>query len=401
MNILQLVNRVPYPLNDGGNLAVHFYTEGFLKAGVSLSMLAMNTTRHWVSTENLPGIFGRLNFFDTVKVDNRIRPLQALGNLFSRQSYNVSRFVSKDFEQALVSLLRRKSFDIIQLEGLYLMPYIDVIRKFSKAKVVLRQHNAEFVIWERLANQEKNPFKKNYLRLLARRLKDFEAQSLNKADLILPISETDAAIFRRLGAARPMFIQSFGLDIDDLPFVPNNNPPVSLYHIGAMDWLPNKEGLLFFISKVMPLIAERLPGIQLHLAGRNMPEDFLKNPWPNVIVHGEVADATAFERDKSILVVPLLSGGGVRIKVFRAMAMGKAVVSTSVGIEGIDITNGREAIVADTPKEMAEKIIRLVNAPQHILALGQNARQLMEQHYNRVKMMEELLQVYQNLINKS
>jgi len=401
MKILQLVNRVPYPLNDGGNLAVHFYTEGFLKAGVSLSMLAMNTTKHWTATDKLPEIFSRLHFFDTVKVDNRVRPLPALGNLFSRKSYNISRFVSKDFERALTGLLRQQSFDIIQLEGLYLMPYIDIIRKFSKAKVILRQHNAEFVIWERLASRETKPLKKNYLRLLARRLKDFETKSLNKIDLILPISETDAAIFKKLGTFKPMLIQSFGFNMDNLPFVPNNQPPISLYHIGAMDWLPNKEGILFFINKVMPLVVEKLPEIQLHLAGRNMPEYFHKKQWPNIIVHGEVPDATAFERDKSILIVPLLSGGGVRIKVFRAMALGKAVISTPVGVEGIKITNGRNAIIADTAEDMAKKIIELVNNPQRILTLGQNARHLMEQQYNQSKMIGELLQVYQNLMDKS
>jgi len=401
MKILQLVNRIPYPLNDGGNLAVHFYTEGFLNAGVSLSMLAMNTTKHWVSPDKLPEIFSRLTYFHSVKVDTRIRLLPAFLNLFSQKSYNISRFISKNFEQALIKLLQQHSFDIIQLEGLYLMPYMGIIRQFSKAKVVLRQHNAEFVIWERLAQQADNPFRKNYLSLLARRLKTFENQSLNQVDLIVPISSTDAAVFRQLGARKPMFVQSFGFNMAHLPFIPQAQPPLSLYHIGAMDWLPNKEGILFFINQVMPLISEKCPELQLHLAGRNMPEYFLKNQWPNVIVHGEVPDATVFERDKSILVVPLLSGGGVRIKVFRAMALGKAIVSTSVGVEGINVIDSRDAIVADTAEEMAEKIIRLVNNPKAVLALGQNARQLVEKQYNQSKMIGELLQVYQDLIATS
>jgi len=401
MKILQLVNRVPYPLNDGGNLAVHFYTEGFLNAGVSLSMLAMNTTKHWVSPEKLPDIFNRLSFFKTVKVDNRVRPLPAFLNLFSQKSYNISRFISKGYEQALIKLLKQQSFDIIQLEGLYLMPYIEVIRRFSKAKVVLRQHNAEFVIWKRLTIQESNPIKKKYLRLLTRRLKDFEIKSLDKTDFILAISETDAAVFRQMGATKPIHIQSFGFNLNNLPFVPDNKPPVSLYHIGAMDWLPNKEGVLFFISKVMPLIARKLPETKLHLAGRNMPEHFFKHQWPNVIVHGEVPDATAFERDKSILVVPLLAGGGVRIKVFRAMALGKAIVSTTVGVEGINVTNGRNVVIADSAEEIAEKIVQLVNHPQHILTLGQQARQLMEEDYNQSKMIDSLLQVYQDLVSNA
>ncbi len=177
MKILQLVNRIPFPLNDGGSLGVHYYTQGFIDAGIDLSMLAMNTTRHWVDENRLPVLYRQLDHFVTVKVDNRIRPLPALLNLFKRSSYNIDRFVTADYRNALIALLQKESFDIIQLESLFLVPYIPVIRQYSKAKVVIRQHNIEYRIWERLAAQAGNPLKQWYLALLARRLKKIRAGS--------------------------------------------------------------------------------------------------------------------------------------------------------------------------------------------------------------------------------
>lgn len=400
MKILQLVNRIPYPLNDGGNLAVHFYMEGFLNAGVSLGMLAMNTTKHWVDINKLPPIFKQLDYFETVKVDNRVRLAAAFFNLFSNKSYNISRFENKNYERVLSNLLQSQTFDIVQIEGLFLIPYLPVIRKYSKAKIVLRQHNAEYLIWERLAAKEPSFLKKQYLKLLSKRLKSYETKALNKVDLLLPISETDAQIFKSLGAIKPIFVQSFGLDTSKVHFSPAFKPPLSIYHLGAMDWMPNQEAIQYFIEECLPILTNALPNIQIHLAGRKMPEYFFRLPSKNIIVHGEVKEATAFEKDKSILIVPLRSGGGVRIKIFRAMAMGKAVVATTIGMEGINIRNGIEAFVVKDAKEMAEKIMDLLQHPERVSKMGKAARQFMEQHHNQTKMIQELLAAYEKMISR-
>lgn len=394
MKILQLVNRIPYPLNDGGSIGIHYYTEGFLQAGVSLSMLAMNTTRHWVDTAKLPPLYDKIEHFEAIKVDNRIKPLDAFLNLFKGTSYNIDRFISEAYEQALIRLLQQEAFDVVQLEGLYLAPYIRTIRKHSKAKISIRQHNIEYRIWERLARQAFNPFKKAYLYLLARRLKQFELQHLQDYDLILPISREDARLYKELGAQQPMYLHPFGIDVAQVPFCPSEQQPLSLYHIGAMDWLPNQESVDWLLHKVMPLVRKRLPGTKLYLAGRNMPERYLKLKATQVEVLGEVPDALAFERDKSILVVPLLSGGGVRIKIFQGMAMGKTIITTPVGLEGIEAADGVQVLVADTPEAFADKIAAVVQAPEKIAELGAAARRLMEEKYDRKRLIKALLERY-------
>ena len=398
MKILQLNNRVPFPLNDGGNIGVNYFTKGYLDAGVALSMLAMNTTRHWVNLDQLPDQFKLLNTFKTVKVDNRIRPFPAFLNLFKSSSYNIDRFISKEYEAELIHLLQNETFDIIQLESLFLTPYVAAIRKYSKAKIVIRQHNVEFKIWERMAQKETNALKKWYLNLLTKRLKSFEIKHLNDYDLILAISKQDESILNSLNAQKPILVQPFAIDMHQTPFVAFTEDEISLYHIGAMDWLPNQESVNFFLNEVMPLLHLQFPNLKLYLAGRNMPEYYFKNQWKNVVVVGEVPDASDFEKDKTILVVPLQSGGGIRVKILQAMAMGKAIVSTSIGVEGIDATDNVEVMIADNAKLFAEKIATLVKHPEKAKAMGLAARKLIEEKYNSKKTIAQLLSYYNDLI---
>lgn len=400
MKILQLNNRVPFPLNDGGNIGVHYYTKGFLEAGADLSMLAMNTTRHWVELSQLPDLFQQLTIFKTVKVDNNVKILNAFLNLFKKSSYNIDRFISKDYKEALSSLLKNNSFDIIQLESLFLTPYVSIIRKHSNAKIVIRQHNVEFRIWERMAKKEKNFLKKKYFGFLAKRLKSFEIAHLDDYDLILPISKQDETVLKSLHPQKPMLVHPFGIHLDKIPFTPFSEKPISLYHIGAMDWLPNQESVAFFLNKVMPLVNVRFPELKLYLAGRNMPEYYFKHNWKNVIVVGEVPDAQAFEKDKSILVVPLQSGGGIRIKILQAMAMGKAIITTSMGVEGIEAKDNIEIMIADTPEAFAQKIAELTNNPHKIIEMGIAARKLIEEKYNRKKTIADLLFRYEQLLKQ-
>lgn len=397
MRILELVNRVPWPLTDGGAIGVHYYLEGYLKAGCALSLLAMNTTRHWVALEKLPPLYQQLRHFETVRVDNSIRPFPALRSLMRGTSYHIDRFLSQEYEAALMRLLKENEFDIVHLDGIFLTPYVPVIRQHSKAKIVLRMHNPEFRIWERLAAQEKNPLKKWYLARLAAQLKNFEQKHINDYDLALSISKEDEAVYRALGCRIPMYLHPFGVDVSATPFLPAPEP-VSVYHIGAMDWLPNQESVDWLLEKVWPLVQQQLPSLKLYLAGRNMPGKYCSASWPNVIVAGEVPDALAFEKDKSILVVPLLSGGGVRIKIYKGMAMGKCIVTTPVGVEGIAAAAGHDVLLAETPEAFAAQIIAAAQNPQLILSTGQNARHLMEEKYDAPKLMQGLLARYKQLL---
>ena len=399
LRILQLTNRIPYPFNDGGSIGIHYYIEGYLKAGAELSLLAMNTTRHWVNPEKLPPLYRQLGHFETVRVDNRLKPLPALISLIRGGSYHLERFISKDYEAALLKMLSAGAYDIIHLDGLYLTPYIPLIRRHSGAKVVMRLHNPEFRIWERLAAQEKAVLKKWYLGILAKRLKAFELARMADYDLILALSEEDAAFYRHHGCTAPIYIHPFGIDATRTSSNPRSEiHDPKCYHLGAMDWLPNQESVDWLLKNVWPLVMLKNPGARLYLAGRNMPQKYFEQQTPGVEVVGEVPDADAFEADKDILLVPLLSGGGVRIKIYRGMAAGKAVVTTSIGVEGIDARDGKEVMIADSAADFAARILSLLGHPEEIAALGRSAAALMADRYDAPVLMEALMGRYRALI---
>lgn len=400
MRILVLCSRVPYPLHDGGNLAVSNLMEGLLDAGTQLSMLAMNTSRHYVDPQQLPPVFKRLNALKTVDVDNRIKPVAALKALISGTSYNLQRFITPAFEAALTDLLQSNQYDIVLLEGLYVTPYLSTIRKQSKAKICYRQHNVEFQIWERLARNSTHFLKRLYLGRLAKALKTYELEHLNDYDSIAAISPVDAAIYRSLGCKIPIADIPYSLKTKtaDIVPVPAHTTP-KFYHIGAMDWQPNEEAITWFLEKVWPAVIAAAPEAQLFLAGRNMPAYFREGSWPNVHIAGEVPDADAFEAGKQILVVPLHSGGGIRIKILEAMSKQKAVIATRIAMQGLHAAaNGAEVLLADTAEDFAAACLELLQDPGRIQQLGQKAKDLIQSYYNQELVINKLLQHFNSIL---
>src|ERR1700723_1317056 len=147
MKVLQISNKIPYPEKDGGVIAINAITEGLLKAGCEVKVLAMNTRKHFMRIDSIPQKFRNDRHLETVTIDTDVKPLPALIALFTGKSYNISRFKSEDFSKKLTATLKNESFDIIHLEGLYLAPYLPVIRQYNKAPVIMRAHNIEWKIW--------------------------------------------------------------------------------------------------------------------------------------------------------------------------------------------------------------------------------------------------------------
>ncbi len=348
MKILQVTNKVPYPAKDGGAIACMNFTRGFSLLGHQVTVLSMNTRKHHVLMEEIPETVRDLADFKLVEVPAGITRLSAMLNLiFSQKPYSAVRFISKSFEMELARLLKENSFDIIQLEGLYVCPYIPVIRKYSSAKIVYRAHNIEHEIWNRTAALAEG-FERWYLKNLSKRIKRFEKSMINSYDLLVPITERDGMILDKLGNTKPRHVSQTGIDSSML--IPNskNLEHPSLFHIGSLDWAPNQEGLIWFLDNCWNDIHQKYPELNFYIAGRNAPVWFQRKlSLPNIIYKGEVADAYEFINSKSIMVVPLNSGSGMRIKIIEGMALGKPIITTTIGTEGISTTSGKNIIVAE------------------------------------------------------
>lgn len=397
MKVLQVSNKIPYPEKDGGAIAINAITDGLLKAGCELKMLAMNTQKHFIDIASIPEKFRNDRRLEAVTIDTSIKPPAAFIALLTGKSYNISRFQSEDFSKKLTSILQKEKFDIIHLEGLYLAPYLSVIRQNTKAPVILRAHNIEWKIWKKLAAKEKNIIKKWYLTKLSKQLKKYEEEVVNLFDGIATITKQDLEYLKGISGKTPVIYIPFGMDISK--YTPEESKyPNSLFYIGALDWLPNLQGIDWFLKNIWHKIHAVFPNIQFHVAGRNMPYDLRKSMYPEVTYHGEVGNAKAFMEKYDIMLVPLLAGSGVRIKIIEGMAMGKAIITTTVGIEGIECNIGKDVLVADEPEQFAEAVCRCLADKELKQSLTQNARKFAERNNDIIKTTGLLMDFYNERI---
>lgn len=396
MKILQLMNRFPWPLKDGGALGYYNFIKGYHDAGCQVTVLTFNTTKHFVEFDSLPEQVKQLATFHLVPLDNKINPFAALGNLlFSRESYHVSRFISQDFHKALQNLLNQEHFDVVVFESVFMAPYLKTVQLNSKAITVLRAHNVEYEIWQRLSVQTTNPLKKFYLNVLAKRLQHFEMGCMNQFDALTFVTQTDALHFKQFGLNKPAYIAPTGIDIVRLKPDTNQIIPNTILHIGSMDWMPNQEAVQWFIQEVWPGLSAKHPQLVFKIAGRNMPGHFYTFNGNGIAVLGEVEDAIALMQSAAIMVVPLFSGSGIRIKILEGMALGKCIVSTQLGYCGIDATDGKDIHLASSANDFIRVISNLLDNPLLITNTSIAARRLIEEHYESKSIIQKLLHFYQ------
>ncbi|WBM74201.1 glycosyltransferase family 4 protein [Saprospira grandis] len=399
MKILQLSKKFPYPLKDGESLAITYMAQALHELGAEVDLLSMNTSKHYFDIKELPEDFRHYGKIKLVDIDNRLDPKAALLNLFSNKSYHIERFESAHYAAALKELLQAKDYDVVQLETLYLAPYIPVIRQYSKAKVVMRSHNVEHEIWERIRDNCSFGPKKWYLQLLSKRLADYELKQLNNYDLFLAITARDLQRFRDLGLKTAAQVVPIGLDLSKYPKRPLPAAPkkIRFSFIGSLDWMPNIEGLRWLLDEVWPQFVAQHPEAEFHVAGRNSP-DWLNNlRLKGLKVHGEVPSAQSFIQEYEIMLVPLKSGSGMRVKILEAMGMGRLVLSTSIGLEGIHAQDGQEVLIADDAAAFLQQMKSIYQQPYKLSELAAKGRQFIHQNYDKLRIAQGVLEAYERL----
>ena len=402
MKILQLCHKPPYPLVDGGCIAINNITQGLLQSGHTVRVVAVETPKHPVVTTAFPLDYLQNTRFESIFMDTSIHLSDALTAVAKRKSYQISRFFSQSMSSKLIHILQNEEFDMIHIESIYMTSYIDLLRKYSNAKIVIRLHNIEHQIWERLAANERNPLKKIVYRVNARQLRRVERTILNKMDGYMAISQPDEQFFAATAPHVTGTVIPFGLDLDkyedEADYIPSDEP--TLFHIGSMNWAPNVEGIEWFLDEVWPEIQERHPEIEFYIAGYAIPEKLYARNERNVHVVGAVPVANDFMLSHDLMVVPLLSGSGIRIKIVEAMALGKVVITTSVGAQGLDVENGKHLFIADTPEEFRMVIDKCVTTPDLCKIIGENARNFISVYHNNRLITNQIVDFYNTIINK-
>ncbi|OSZ78619.1 hypothetical protein CAP35_10315 [Chitinophagaceae bacterium IBVUCB1] len=379
--ILILTNRVPYPLHDGGNMATDAMVRGYASQGWDVYLLSMNTSRHHLGKDVLAGLYKDIYRFQTVDINNEVTPAQVLQNLlFSSQPNHATRFTKPVFQQAILQAIDSFQPDVVQVESVFLSGYLPAIREATIALITLRLHNIEWQVWQRVAAAEKNLFKKWYISNLSARIRNYEKKVWQQYDVLIPITATDAQVVDEHAKHPQVITIPFGINTDTQ--VQQADEKWCGYHIGAMDWLPNQDAIHWFAKEVWQTVRAQNPDFEFYFAGRNMPDVF--NAYNSNGLHcmGEVADAQSFISDKKILIVPLRSGGGIRVKILEAMAAGKVVISTSVGMQGIDAIDGQHYLMANTPQAFADAISIMLQDKIAAQAIAGHAKELVAASYN-------------------
>ena len=364
MKILQLCHRLPWPPIDGGKKGVLGFVDGYrrdtrIEAYRLLCMCPREEVawgEQWRSRDGVPLEFDGFNTENSALVI-------LLSTLCSREPFNVWKYKRARFRDMLRRTLHEFAPDIVHFDAIHTAAYFDIVRERApQALCVLRAHNAEHVILDRLHAAQPAGLRRLLLGVHAARMRRYEARYLSRFDLVLPITDEDAQRFERLdpGVVGSMMTLPAGVDVPEAqPQTVASAGPIRLVHVAAMDWLPNVQGLQWLLDEVVPLLDARGVDYHIDVIGKGTQRALQALASPNVTVHGFVEDLEPLLGRATLAVVPLQVGGGMRVKILDYWARGIPIVSTSVGAEGLASPADQTLLIADTAVQFADAIERL------------------------------------------
>ena len=382
--VLIIAHKPPYPKVDGGCIAIAQLLEAYLSIGISVHFIAMETAKH-PGKNNLqhPNLH-----YKTVRVNTSVNLIGALKNLFSKSSYFLSRFAQKSIEDELIKTLDKHTFETVIFESLFTCSYIDIVRKNSKAKLVYRSHNIEHKIWETQNSSETNTIRKGYLNIQIRRLKKEELSLWNAVDMIASIAKTDSIKMAQKSSTE---IKNIGLYCNKTYLnASDESTKIDFFHIGAMDWKPNLTAIIWLLNNVWKEFRSNNTKAELHLAGRKMPSELIFNQDKGVHNHKEVSDSLNFMSSHKVMLVPLFSGSGIRVKIIEGLALGKCIITTNIGAAGIAITPNKNILIANTKEEFIAKMEFCINKPDKVKEIGEKARQFARENFSEENIHQQL-----------
>ena len=317
--------------------------------------------------------------------------------LLSSQPYGITKYCRPEVRRRLRALLKEEGYDVILCD---FMAAAGVVPWECPTPKVLFTHNVEATIWRRHYEVATNPIWKAISLREWRKMEAAEQRYLRLADRVLTVSETDRDAFAPLVDPGKLTVIPTGVDVEYFQPTPVEETPNSLVFTGSMDWLPNEDAILYFADAILPLIKQQCPEISLEVVGRSPSRKLqaLAETEKGIRLTGWVENIRPFVARGSICIVPLRIGGGTRLKIFEAMAMGKAIVSTSVGAEGLPVQSGENIILADGPQDFADSVITLLRDSNERKRLGTAARTLVQEKYSWLKVAETFARTLQDVI---
>lgn len=386
LNILWLKADPLYPLNSGGRIRTYQMLFELNKRHniTYLAFFPINTDQEAkINSYKYSSSQVWIPWRDTKMFSLRFL-FQILKNLiFSKYPYVIDKYTSNHFRKALKELLAKQDFDFVITDFMSTANNVIGLEK-NQSKFVVFQHNVESQIWRRHYYNASNFFKKFYMYIQWQRMLKFEKSACSWFDGVIGVSGEDTDFFRnKLSLSNILGDVPTGVDIDyfqEMSYQPKNN---SIVFLGSMDWMPNIDGICYFVKEIYPLIKQKYAEIKLTIVGRNPTDRILALAQDKSIkVTGTVDDVRKYLSSSSVSIVPLRIGGGTRIKIFESMAAGVPVVSTSIGAEGLPLRHGEHILMAEKPNAFASEVLKLLNNEQMRNKISANALKLIEENYS-------------------
>ena len=375
MRILWLKTELLHPVDKGGKIRTYNMLKA-LKRSCPITYLALDDGTADQNARELATEYCH----DLVCVPQKRREKFTAGfyaelllNVSSRLPYAIKKYESNEMRHEIAERHRKRQFDVLVCD--FLAPAVNVPATLS-APSVLFQHNVEALIWKRHYSVQVNPVKKAYLYGQWLKMRSFERKACSWFDSVVAVSRDDRELMQSEYGVETIYDVPTGVDTSffqpraDVQRIPN-----SLLFTGSMDWLPNQDAIRYFTEQIMPRIKQVIPDVTLTVVGRDPHPELLElsKRDHSVLITGRVDDVRPYMQKAAVYVVPLRIGGGTRLKIFEAMAMEQAIVSTRIGAEGLSVRDGVELLLADTPEAFAQAVIKLLSTQALAKALGDRA----------------------------
>lgn len=396
MKILVLTTKSPYPLNEGRALRTYNLIKQTAKRHEVYLLTFVQTQEEVDGIPHLREICRHVDATPLHMECGRVAlAADMVLDLLGTAPLHAVKYRSATMRRKMAALMSEHKFDLVHLDMLHLGEYMALC---PDTPVVLVEHNVESALLARRVANTANPLAKFYLQYQYLKLRRFEAGSCRRANHVVAVSDLDARDIRELAGISGVTVIPNGVDSSyfadlELPEVPN-----SLVYVGGMNWFPNLDAMRYFCAEILPRIAERIPDVSLTIIGKN-PDGLaireLKDS-PRVRIAGMVDDIRPIVSAASAFIVPLRIGGGTRLKILDALSMSKALVSTSVGCEGLEAVPGKHLLVADEPAAFADAVIRVLKDRDLRRALGRSGRDFVKRKYEWDVVARELDALYEN-----
>ena len=377
LSALVIAGRLPWPVDDGWKMRTYNILRGMAADGITVELAV------FVDPGEPPATIDALRNICSAIYPVVRRSEYGIADLIKGvvgcTPFSVHNYSVPEMHTLVARLGRERSYDFVMIEDIVMAPYV---RRLPAAVKFLDMHNIESHLLLRYAEQERRLARKRYAVMTARKLARFEKMAASWFDRIFACSAEDRQLLEQMPVTTKVEVMPNGIDPHHYSCFCAEPEDGSIVFVGSMDYHANISGVTWFVAEVLPFVLAEKPDLKFYIVGKNPPPVVQKLACASVIVTGAVADVRPYLSRAAVVVVPLLVGGGTRLKILEAMAMGKAVVSTSLGCEGIDVTDGENIVIADDQVDFSRHLLSLYDNVEQRNSLGERAALFVVEKYS-------------------